>query len=121
VYFESKENFLTQAQKQLLQDLALVCKFKATSDLPQWLTDQEREQLRAFLNSEPNVKRIDRHTFSIDEREVDFTSAVTLPNRPSGLTKLWAGFLGWLGNFPFVLLFFRKLDDKPLKKRRDNL
>jgi len=37
VYFRSLECSLNDEQKSLLQDLALVCNFNATSDLPQWL------------------------------------------------------------------------------------
>ena len=48
-YFRLKESKLTVEQNAMLQDLARVCNFKATSDLPQWLTDSEREKLREFL------------------------------------------------------------------------
>ncbi|MBC7876603.1 MAG: alpha-galactosidase [Anaerolineales bacterium] len=120
-YFASKENSLTQEQKQLLQDLAFICKFKATSDLPQWLTKKELEELRAFLNANPKIKQLSRHTFQIDDRTVDFTSAVSMPHIPKGIITLWAGFLGWLGNIPFVLRIFKSLDDKALRKRRARL
>jgi alpha-galactosidase len=116
-YFTSKENLLTPEQKLLLQDLALICNFKATSDLPQWMTPEEREELRAFLNLNPQIKQTGRYTFSIDGRAVDFTSAVALPIPPKGLAALLGQLLGWLGSQPFILRIFKKLDENALLKR----
>jgi len=116
-YFESKENGLKQAQKDLLKDLTLICDFKATSDLPQWMTPEEREQVRTFLLAEPKVKQLSRYTYQLDDRVADFSSAVELPNPPRGLTALWAEFLGWLGNWQFVLRILKLLDDNALRKR----
>ncbi len=120
-YFESKENSLTQKQKAMLQDLAFVCEFKATSDLPQWMTKKELEQLRLFLESNPKIKQADRYLFHIDDRLADFTSAASMPKIPTGFTWLWAVFLSWLGDFPFVLKILKGLDDKALRKRRNSL
>jgi alpha-galactosidase len=120
-YFETKENKLTQEERKLLQDLALVCKFKATSGLPQWITPEERGQLKKFLVENPKIEKMGPYIFRIDNRVVDFTSAVTLPPQPQGLTYLWAAFLGWLGDFPFVLGIFKALDDRVLRKRRASL
>ncbi len=121
VYFVNQENELTEAQKSLLQDLAYVCDFKASSDLPQWMTTEEREQLRVFLESNPKVKQVDRYVFQLDDRIVDFTPAVSLPDPPEGFATLWGAFLGWLGNVPFVLRIIKRMDDNALKKRRASL
>jgi len=121
VYFESKENSLTKEQKSLLQDLAYICNFKATSDLPHWMTDDELGQLRAFLNTNPKIKQTARYIFQIDERVVDFTFATSMPDIPKGMIALWARILGWLGDRHFVLRFFKLLDDNSLKKRRASL
>jgi alpha-galactosidase len=120
-YFESKENSLTQRQKMLLQDLAYVCHFKATSDLPRWLTKIELDELRSFLNADPVVKQTGRYTFQFDDRAVDFESALSLPETKTGLLGLWAIFLGWLGDRHFVLRIFKMLDDRALRKRRAGL
>jgi hypothetical protein len=120
-YFESKENSLTHEQKTLLQDLALICDFKATSDMPQWLTTEEREKIELFLNTSPKIEQLSRYVFSVDGRTVDFTSAVSLPIWPTGLLTLWATFLGWMGSIPFVLRALKRIDDKALKKRRASL
>jgi alpha-galactosidase len=120
-YFESKENQLTQAQRILLQDLAYVCEFKATSDLPQWLGKDELEQLRSFLNTKPNIERTGRYTFRIDNRTVDFTSATSLPNIPKGLIALWGRCVGWLGDRYFILRLYKILNLSRLRKRRSSL
>jgi len=117
-YFVEKENSLSAEQKQLLQDLALVCNFKAASDLPQWMTDEERESLREFLNANPKVKRLNRATFQINDRVVDFSSALSLPEPPTGLTKIQAAFVGWIGNKPFALKLLKRIDDMSFKKRK---
>ncbi|MBI3162279.1 MAG: alpha-galactosidase [Chloroflexi bacterium] len=121
VYFESMENSLTFEQKTLLQNLALVCEFKATSDLPQWMTKDEYEHLRSYLNTNPEIRQAGRYIFEIDGRRVDFTSATQLPETAKGLSALWGAFLGWLGDFHFVLRIFKMLDDRTLRKRRASL
>ena len=116
-YFESKENSLAEEHKQQLQDLALICDFKATSDLPQWMTTQERENVRAFLTAETDSTQISRYVYQLDDRIVDFSSAVALPQQPRGINAAWGNFLGWLGNWKFVLKILKMLDDCALKKR----
>ena len=120
-YFVEKENSLSPEHKRLLQDLALVCNFKATSDLPQWMTPAERESLREFLNINPNVKRLSRSKFQLDNRIVDFSSALSLPRPPTGVTKLQAAFIGWLGNQPLALKILKQMDDLSLKRRKQKL
>jgi alpha-galactosidase len=120
-YFESKKNLLTPEHKRFLQDLALICNFKATSDLPQWMTADEREQVRAFLEATPLIRQVGRYVFSINDRAVDFTEAIALPVPPKGLTAWWGEVLSWLGSQPFVLRIFKALDDHELKKRRAEL
>jgi alpha-galactosidase len=116
-YFESQKNSLTKEQKQFLQDLALICEFKATSDLPQWMTQNEMEELRSFLNAAPKAERTGRYTFRLDGRAVDFTPAVSLPKKKSGTLALWAEILAWLANRPFTLKAYHTLNDWNLRKR----
>lgn len=120
-YFSEKENFLSAEQKQLLQDLALVCNFKATSDLPQWMTPAECESLHRFLDARPNVQRSSHSKFKLDERIVDFSSALSLPYPPNGATKLQAAVVGWLGSQPLALKLLKRLDDRSLEQRRKAL
>jgi alpha-galactosidase len=121
VYVESKENQLTQDQRILLQHLANICEFKATSDLPQWLGKNELDQLRSFLETNPKVERTGRYTFHIDGRKVDFTSATSLPHIPKGLIALWGRLIGWLGDRYFILRMYKILDLGKLRKRRSNI
>jgi len=57
----------------LLQDLGSISGFKATSDLPQWLTAKEREALGQFLEANPRIEQVERYTYRIDGRAVDFS------------------------------------------------
>jgi alpha-galactosidase len=115
-YFRSVETKLTAEQNAKLQDLARVCNFKATSDLPQWLTEAERENLREFLSNQPQVERTGRHTFRLDGREVDFSPAMPLPEPPRGLEGLLGEITGWLGSQPWILKMLDKLGKKRLNK-----
>jgi len=120
-YFAEKENILTNEQKSLLRNLALITNFKATSELPQWMTSQEREQLRAFLNASPKVKQVDRYVFKLDDLIVDFSPVVLLPGHPKGWTWIWASILGWLANIPFILKINKRMDDRKFRKRREGI
>jgi alpha-galactosidase len=115
-YFRSQHSSLTNEQKYLLRDLALVCNFKATSDLPQWLDDSERKDLHNFLETMPEIKRTGRYTFSLDGRQVDFSPAMTLPSPPRGLDTLGSACLGWLGNQGWAIKLLDRIGKKQLQK-----
>jgi len=106
VYFRTRENNLSPEQKQILRDLAAITGFKATSDLPTWLTPEERAALADFLKAKPSVKQIGRYTFEIGGRRVDFSSAMPLPQPLNMLEKIQSALLGWLANIPWVLRAF---------------
>ncbi len=100
VYFRTHNNRMTDEQTQLLQDLALITGYKATSDLPSWLTPTEREALSEFLNAQPSIQRTGRYTFLIDDREVDFSEMSNLPKPvPRWFGELWS----WLASSPTIL------------------
>jgi alpha-galactosidase len=120
-YFRSQHNSLTAKQKRLLQDLALVCNFKATSDLPQWLRADERKDLQNFLEIQPQVERTGRYTFTLDGRKVDFSPAIPLPLPPRGLNGLASAFMGWLGNQPWALKLLDRLGKIKLNKLQQTL
>ena len=115
-YFETKENKLSLEQKKLLQDLALVCKFKATSGLPQWITPQEHAELKNFLIENPKIEQIGRYVFRIDDREVDFTPAVSLPPHPKGLTSCGRNSLAGWAIFPLCYTSSRNSITRHLKR-----
>lgn len=75
VYFRSEANEMTEAQMRSLQDIASVCGFVATSDPPHWMTDQERSDMRDYMTRDPEVERINRYEFRIDDRPVSFRDA----------------------------------------------
>jgi alpha-galactosidase len=120
-YFAEKWNTLTNEQKALLQDLSLITNFKATSDPPQWMSLQEQEALRTYLNTNPVVEQMSRYVFRLDDRTVDFTPAVSLPEAPKGWTAVWASILGWLANMPFILRLNKRMDDRKFRKRRESI
>ena len=120
-YFRSRHTSMTGEQKDLLKDLALVCNFKATSDLPQWLDKSEREQLHTFLETKPEIKRLSRYSFSLDGHLVDFTEAIPLPAPPRGLEMLASALLGWLANQGWVMKLYDKLGKISLQKATKNL
>jgi alpha-galactosidase len=121
VYYRTRECSLSGEQKSLLQDLALVCGFRATSDLPWWLTPEEKEALREFLGDLPEVEQRDGHTFRVGAREVDFSSALTMPGRPRGPKALKGALLGWLGNRPLALKINYLLTENAWKKTGRNV
>jgi len=120
-YFRAQETQLTAAQNSVLQDLALVCNFKATSDLPQWLSEAEHETLCQFLNEQPKIERCGRYSFKINQRLVDFSPAMELPTRSQGLTDLLGALTGWLGSQPVVLRLLDQLGKRKLEKLKEGV
>lgn len=76
VYFRRRFNLLTDQQLSWLRDVADLCGFHAVSDPPGWLTAEELDAMAKYLNRQPQVRQTDRYRFSIDGREVDFSSAI---------------------------------------------
>jgi hypothetical protein len=44
-----------------------------------WLKPAERRELKDFLTGNPQIERLDRYRFRINDRQVDFSSLITLP------------------------------------------
>jgi alpha-galactosidase len=88
VFFRSRHNALSFEQKTWLHDLGLLSHFKATSDLPSWLTPAERQELKNFLSGSPIIKRLDRYRFKIDHRQVDFSPFIPLPGPKKAPVRL---------------------------------
>ncbi|MBI4731128.1 MAG: alpha-galactosidase [Chloroflexi bacterium] len=119
VYFRTRQTMLTPEQKSFLQNLAEVCNFKATSDIPAWLTGPEREALRGFLESRPEVQKTGRTSYRIADREVDFGSHIDMPSLPGGLTNLHGAIIGGLANIRPLMNLFDKAGKNSLKKMLD--
>jgi alpha-galactosidase len=116
-YFVEKENELEEEHKAQLRDLALVCNFKATGDLPQWMTPAEREKIREHLTATPKVEKLGRYRYKIDDRVVDFSDAVKLPPPPKGFAAIYAAIAGWAGSLNLIFRLFLVLDNAKKKKR----
>lgn len=120
-YFRSAHCGLTTEQKSLLQNLALICGFKATSDLPQWLMPAEQECLHKFLEDKPEVKQTSPYTFQFDGHLVDFNPAVSLPAIPRGVQRIQAVIVGWLGNQGWILKLLNKIHNGTMKELKKDL
>jgi alpha-galactosidase len=77
VYFRSRLNLLTDQQLGWLRDLADICRFRALSDPPSWLSATELDDLRTYLAARPEIRRRSRYVYTVDGREVDFAPAIT--------------------------------------------
>ena len=115
VYFRTKQNQLTSAQKELLQDLAQIAEFKAASDPPSWLTETEQLDLRRFLEAHPKIERVGPSAYRLDGRLVDFEAFIPLP-RFSILHHLLGWVVGGLGNVPQILRILDRAGKKSLQK-----
>lgn len=107
-YFRSQNNSMNSEQIGMLQDLALVCNFKATSDPPGWLNTDERKALNDFLECTPKVKQIDWGSYLLDEKHIDFSPALPLPELPRGFNGILRAIIGWAGNQPWLLKMLYK-------------
>jgi alpha-galactosidase len=120
-FFSTHGNSLTMAQKRVLQDLALICGFKATSELPQWLMEEEKKELMDFLEDPSAPTQTGRYSFSMGKRQADFTDLLRLPSPASGVDVIAAPILGWLASQPFALRIFDRLNKRSLEKMRHEL
>ena len=116
-YFRSRQITLTREEKSLLQDMAQICNFKASSDIPAWLTTSERSALRTFLENHPRVSKTGRTTFQVGQHSVDFGSSLDLPPLPGFFTNLQGAILGWLANRPALMKLFNKMGKRLLRRR----
>ncbi len=78
IFFRSRFNDLKDNEKQLLADLGTISRFKATSDLPQWLDHKQKIQLRHYLESTETAGKLSRYVFTIGGRIVDFSHVIPL-------------------------------------------
>ena len=68
-----------------------------------WLKSDEREKLRAFLSTRSKINQLSRYVFKVDGKTVDFSSAVSLPERPKDFNFIKRFIFGWLGNQVWAL------------------
>ncbi len=83
VFFRTRYNLMDASQRRDLQDLAVLAGFRGTSDPPGWLSDEEVDELIAYLATDPQVIHLDGYRYTIDGRPVDLTRLAHRP-RPVG-------------------------------------
>jgi len=71
VYFRRRRSLLDERQRQAVQDMATILGFKSTSDPISWLDEEERRELREWLESSEVVEQEGRYLFSVDGRQID--------------------------------------------------
>ena len=91
LFFRSRVNALKPEERSLLLDLGEIAGFKATSDLPQWLSTEDRKKLSDYLGHSARLKQLGRYKFQIDNREVDYSAAIPLPKGQPFPTILASG------------------------------
>jgi len=96
MFFRSKHNALKSHEKQLLLDLGAISGFKATSDLPWWWNESEREKVRFFLSANPKVQKLQRYQYQIDEYIVDFSPAIPIQTSDKNIPVWLAKNIGLL-------------------------
>ncbi len=116
VFFGSRENTLTVEQKSLLQDLAQICGFKASSDIPGWLTEAERAALIKFLEESPEIRKLEEAFYQIGDRKVDFGANIGLPTLPDSFSQMQGAVVGGIAGIPILMKAFDKLGKKRLKR-----
>ena len=116
-FFRSKMVNLTANQKSLLQDLASIAEFKATSDVPSWLTGTEKESLRKFLEEKPVIQRLSNSRFVLDGQPVDFTSSTAMPELPGWSADILGAIIGRLANVPFLMKIFDRFGQRDLARK----
>lgn len=77
IYFRSRLNLLTEQQLVWLRDLADICRFRAVSDPPSWLSATELDDMVGYLAARPEIARLGRYEYTVGGRRTDFTAAVT--------------------------------------------
>ncbi len=115
-YFRTRQNNLTVDQKTLLQDLARIADFKASSDIPAWLTDSERVALRKFLESRPVIRRESQTTYELDGRRVDFSDYIGMPPLPGPFNNILGAVIGGLANVPLLMRIFDAFGHRSIRK-----
>lgn len=120
VYFGQKHNFLTEEQRAILQNLAQVSGFIATSDIPNWLTDAEKHNMVKFIKSSSRVEKLGKYRYRIDGKEVDFSSFIEMPPLPGALSDIIGSYLDLAANVRFPVKIVDMVSRGSLKKYLKN-
>jgi alpha-galactosidase len=116
VFFHSNNKSLTDEQINLLKNLAYISEFKATSDLPSWLSKSERQELNLFLVSTPEIHRIDRFKYIIDGKITDYSECVKMPKPLNLMERIIRSIIGISVNNSVAMIIFDKYLSLQLRK-----
>lgn len=116
VFFHASNINFTPEQKALIQNLAHISDFKASSDLPNWLTETERQDLKTFLTSKPEIQKIDQYTYKVDGKIYDYSNCVSMPQPLNLVERLLRSIIGNLVNNVFANVLFEKFVNSQIKK-----
>ncbi|MGB9641081.1 MAG: hypothetical protein ACPL4H_09230, partial [Anaerolineales bacterium] len=111
----------TVEQRCLLQDLAQICQFRATSELPQWLNQGEILLLKQFFEKEAVVTRIGKYSYRVNGREVDFSSVILLAQPLTGIRGMGRNLFCWIANHHWALKFINWQSQRSAKRVRQSL
>lgn len=121
VYFSQRGNRLTPEQRRLLQDLAQICQFRATSELPQWLNKEEAILLKQYFGEEADVIRSGKYSYRVNGREVDFTSVIPLAQPLTGIGGIGRNLFCWIANHHWALKFIYWQSQRSARQLRQSL
>jgi len=117
VFFHSQTKSFTSDLKQQLINLAYISEFKGISDIPFWLTKTERQDLKLFLTSTPEIARVDRFKYKINGIICDYSEIVKMPNPLNWFEKILRMIIGNLANSTLVMVLFEKINNSIIRKK----
>ena len=116
-YFHSHNNSLTHHQKNLMKNMAEISEFKATSDIPNWLSETERQELKSFLVSEPDIKYNGQYNYLINGIKCDFSEFIKFPIPLNWFEKIVQFLIKNLANSPIPMMIFHKYSSARIRKK----
>ena len=117
VYFHSHNHSITDQQKDLLKKLAQISEFKATSDLPTWLTESEHKELHTFLVSQPEIQYNGEYNYLINGLIYDYSEYIKFPKPLNWFETVVQFFIKNLANSSFILMLFEKYSTLRIRKK----
>lgn len=121
VYFSQHGNNLRVEQRILLKYLAQICQFRATSELPQWLSNEDIIRLKGFLAEETDVQRTGNYSFLVNGKEIDFASVIPLAQPLTGIKGIGRNLFCWIANHTWALKFINWQSQSAARKVRRSL
>jgi alpha-galactosidase len=116
VFFRSNHISLNIEEKSLLKNLALITNFKATSDLPSWLTKAEFQELKAFLELKPEIIHLGQYKYLIDNLALDYSEKIKMPAPLNWRERIGRYIIGNLANSAVVLILFNTFNNAQQRK-----